>query len=220
MVLMSRAVKGFTCCRKASAWSLWCSPRVGSKMKVDTTDRLRRFNFKHLGVENILGWMTNRKPGAATIYCPPLGGASTYSLGKRSPVMPDSASINFYTRTCLDCRYWPYPVLFLTDGVQDTHNVRSVAFHPCGDYLLAGFLDTFLYAHFSSKFLLCNLLTISCLKQQAYSISRNSCGFKVIFFLVLFPLSQFGLMPFPGVYHLCDAGLFLCRNRSPNPSFV
>jgi hypothetical protein len=29
--------------------------------------------------------------------------------------------------------------------------VRSVAFHPCGDYLLAGFLDTFLYAHFSSS---------------------------------------------------------------------
>jgi cleavage stimulation factor subunit 1 len=35
--------------------------------------------------------------------------------------------------------------------IQDTHNVRSVAFHPCGDYLLAGFLDTFLYAHFSSS---------------------------------------------------------------------
>lgn len=73
---------------------------------------------------------------------------------------------------------------------------------------------------FLFKFLLCNLLTISCLKQQAYIISRNSCGFKVIFFLVLFPLSQFGLMPFPGVYHLCDAGLSLCRNWSPNPSFV
>jgi hypothetical protein len=65
--------------------------------------------------------------------------------------MPDSASINFYTRTCFEFRYWPYPVLFLTDGLQDTHNVRSVAFHPCGDYLLAGFLDTFLYAHFSSS---------------------------------------------------------------------
>jgi hypothetical protein len=130
--------------------------------------------------------MTNRKPGAATIYCPPLEGGSTYSLGKRSAVMPDSASINFYTRTCLEFRYWPYPVLFLTDGLQDTHNVRSVAFHPCGDYLLAGFLYTFPYAHFSSSSYCATCLLLAVWSNKLTSSAETPVASKLYFALCCF----------------------------------
>jgi WD40 repeat protein len=70
--------------------------------------------------------------------------------------------------------------------IQDTHNVRSVAFHPCGDYLLAGFLDTFLYAHFSSSSYCATCLLLAVWSNKLTSSAETPVASKLYFDLCCF----------------------------------